>query len=1057
MSWSRNAAIALLGFAAARPLAAQIVRIVPGLANAAGANGTRFESTLYLTSFGADTTVDLEFIPYAGEVPPAPVTRSLKAGQTLRVDNAVASLFGLSGKAGTLRLRSAQPFGARAVTANVAGASGTYGLGIPSVPAENALAAGEIGHAVWASNSLDASKGYRTNVAVVLLSKGAVHLTVYDDGGVVRGETTVSSEGPVSWQRAIGEIARDADLPAGRVEMKVLAGSALGYTAVVDNSTGDGIAVPFETVSSTGTSWLLDGVARTAGQNGTQWSTDLRLYNPGPSAVDVSIQPVGLAGATGAVRTVGPRSVVEVADVVAALGLGNGVAGAVRLSGARPFLVAARTSNVDPAGRPGTFSAGVRPLAPAALLSAGARATFAGLEQTSGGTGFRTNLAFLGSAAGASGTLSLLDPAGLSLATAPVAVGADQWMQKGLADWFPGTAIPKDARADLQVSAGALDAYASVIDNGSGDPVVLAPVPVPGGGCAVPAPSLTASASSVPAGTSVTLALAGNGVANAVVTPGDLALAPGGSVAVTPAVTTAYRVTATGACGLIATAVAVVEVTAPAGTVRTGDGAVRGVTDGGVTSYKGIPYAAAPVGDLRWRAPAPVEPWVGVRDARAFGSVCPQFGDQGQGDYTGAEDCLFLNVFTPSAPQAAPLPVLFFIHGGGNVQGEGSSFVYDGAPLARTGPSVVVTLNYRLGTLGWLVQPFLREENRRGAAGNYGLLDQLAALSWVQRNIAAFGGDPSRVMVFGESAGGVNVCALVASPLARGLFSRALMESGGGCGQETLAKFQTFGDTIVKATPCAASAAPGPCLRALGAEPIVRAVRGVANVVSSSGQLFGPNVDGFVLTASPIDVIEAGQHNRVPFAIGANADETGQAAPAVATPEAYQALVLQQFGALLGALVLAQYPVTAFTSPRAAYVAVTTDARFVCTARRVARAVAANQPEPVYRYHFTHPLDNAGAIFKAYGAYHGLELFFVFRSLTEVGSYVPSAAELALADAMGRYWNRFGAAGDPNGGADVVWPRYDGARDTYLRLDSTTAAGEGVRTAACDFWDRISP
>lgn len=1032
---------------------AATIRLLPGLANTAGANGTRFESTVWLTSLGADSSVDLDFIPYAGQAVPSTVTKPIRAGETLRFDNVLASLFGLSEKAGTLRARSSQPFDIRGVTANVAGGVGTYGLGMPSVPEDVALLPGETGHAIWISNSLDSSAGYRTNVAVVLVSGGSVRLTVVDDGGIVRGETTVTSDVPVSWQRSVAELSADADLPLGRVEMTVLSGAAIGYTAVVDNVTGDGIAVPFERISGSATAWLLDGVARARGRNGTQWSTEIRLFNPGVSSLDVAIEPVGLPAGSRIVRSLGPRSIVALGDVVAALGGGDGAAGALRLTAARPFLVAARTANADPSGRPGTFSASVSPIPGAALLPTGSNGMLAGLTQNSGVSGFRTNLALLGGPSGSSTTLVLRDAVGASIASATAFLAPVQWMQRSLADWFPGVAIPQDSRVDLRVDSGALDAYASVIDNATGDPVVLSPVSLAGAGCAVPSVSVSASTPSVSAGDSVTLTVSASDATSLMLTPGDLPVTAGTPVIVTPATTTAYRVTAGGACGLSATATAVVQVAAPPAAVLTESGALRGTTASGVTSFEGIPYAAPPTSDLRFRPPAPPTPWTGIRDATDFGSVCPQLGDDGQ-EYTGSEDCLFMNVWTPSAVPASPLPVLFFIHGGGNVQGEGSSFAYDGTPLASGGPAVVVTINYRLGALGSLVQPFLRGENQRGVAGNYGILDQLAALRWVQRNIGAFSGDPSRVMIFGESAGAVDVCTLLASPLARGLFSRALMESG-GCGEETMAQFQTFGDTVVKATSCATSATPEPCLRGLSAEALTRAIPGLANVVTTSGQLWGPNVDGLVLPLSPYDALRAGRQNRVPFAIGSNADETGKLAPAIATASDYQAAVTSQFG-LFAPAILVRYPSSAFATPRAAFVAATSDARFTCPARRIARAAAGSQNEPVYRYFFTHALDNA-PLSRTYGAYHSLELFFVFRSVTNVPSYFPSVAELALSDAMGRYWTRFAASGDPGGGTDAAWPLFDAARDTFLGLDSTIAAGSGVRTTVCDFWDTVTP
>jgi para-nitrobenzyl esterase len=335
-------------------------------------------------------------------------------------------------------------------------------------------------------------------------------------------------------------------------------------------------------------------------------------------------------------------------------------------------------------------------------------------------------------------------------------------------------------------------------------------------------------------------------------------------------------------------------------------------------------------------------------------------------------------------------------------------------------------------------------------SGNYGILDQIAALGWLRRNAAAFGADPARILIFGESAGAVDVCALVASPLAKGLFASALMQSG-GCGQETLAKVEAFGNTIVQAAGCGGAADPGACLRGLPAPAIVSAVPGLANVVSSSGQLYGPNVDGWLLRDSPMTALTNGTHNHVPFVVGANADETSAYAPALASEAQYQAAIVAQFGALHGALVLNRYPASAYATPTKAYVAVTTDARFVCPARRIARAARASQAESVFRYFFTHALDSGAK--RALGAYHGLELPFVFRTLTDVPGFVPSQLELGLADAMGGYWSRLAASGDPNGAGAVSWPSYEVASDPVIQLDGVVTPAFGVRTANCDFWD----
>jgi para-nitrobenzyl esterase len=484
------------------------------------------------------------------------------------------------------------------------------------------------------------------------------------------------------------------------------------------------------------------------------------------------------------------------------------------------------------------------------------------------------------------------------------------------------------------------------------------------------------------------------------------------------------------------------------GVAVTDRGAVRGVPDGATYAFQGVPYAAPPVGALRFRPPAAAACWDGERPATAFGPPCPQ---PAGGGVTGEEDCLYLNVWTPAAVTGdAPLPVMVFIHGGGNVQGSPAQPVYNGRALAEHG-AVVVTVSYRLGALGFLTHPALAAESAQGVSGNYGLLDQIAALRWVQRNIGAFGGDPGRVLIFGESAGGVNVCALLAAPAAAGLFHRAVIQSG-GCPAPTRTAAERIGARVAAATGCATAADVAACLRALPAADLVTAVPVDVGAVRLVPPEFGPHVDGVVLPAAPLEAVRAGRHNRVPLIVGANADETSQMVGRIATEDEYRAAVYALLGQSLGELVLVRYPVAEHGTPRGAFIAATSDARFICPARVVARTVADAQPEPVYRYFFTHALEGPA---RALGAFHGLELAFVFGTLGTTSGYRPSDAERALAEALIGYWTRFAAAGDPNGAGAVPWPAYDPATDPYLQLDTPIAAGMGVRTAHCDFWEQL--
>jgi para-nitrobenzyl esterase len=495
--------------------------------------------------------------------------------------------------------------------------------------------------------------------------------------------------------------------------------------------------------------------------------------------------------------------------------------------------------------------------------------------------------------------------------------------------------------------------------------------------------------------------------------------------------------------------------------VITESGAVRGANKTGVRAFLGIPYAAPPVASLRFRAPQPFGCFDGVRDALAFGPACPQNEVDAKGKsigVSGQEDCLTLNIWAPAG--GAPRPVMFFIHGGGNVQGSSSetaadkSLLYDGEALTRDQGAVVVTMNYRIGHLGWTVHDDLAKESPNGVSGNYGLLDQLLALKWVQHNIAAFGGDRSRVLVFGESAGAVNVCNLVASPLAAGLFSAAIAQSG-ACSARSKEQLATVTSGLLKASKCDGPS-PIACLRALSAKDLVTMAPTSANVAAFGNANPGPAIDGHALPQQPIKLL-ASAHNEVPMVFGVNSEETGKVIGQVPDQATFDAMLAAQTGGdkALATAVAARYPVAEYGgSYRNAFVALTSDAKFVCASRAAARALDQGQTAPVYRYFFTHKLDNS-PVAAAFGAFHGLELAFVFHHLGAAG-YKASEQEDKLALAMGGYWSRMAATGDPNGAGAVAWPAMD-VNDKYLQLDSTIAAGAGIRTKQCDFWDTIYP
>ena len=494
---------------------------------------------------------------------------------------------------------------------------------------------------------------------------------------------------------------------------------------------------------------------------------------------------------------------------------------------------------------------------------------------------------------------------------------------------------------------------------------------------------------------------------------------------------------------------------ATAGLARTACGDYQGTDRGSTWSFLGIRFAGAPTGARRWRSPeSPACPHATVA-ASAYAPKCPQL-DRATGEPEGDEDCLALNVFAPKASFASGrVPVMVFIHGGGNAIGsageevEPGRVLYDGAALAETTGNVVVTVQYRLGPLGWLVHPALDAEAPDARSGNYGLEDLVAALNWVQRDIGAFGGNKDRVMIFGQSAGGVNVCALLATPAATGLFDAAVIQSG-GCVADSRTKALATGATLAENAGCSTAADVAACLRSKSPATLMAALPPTVSVAGGQAP-YQPSVDGTLLPAAPIERIQGGQHNRVPVVIGANADETCKEVPLTYSDAQYQAFLATTFQTpAVRAAVADLYSAANFGSSRKAYIALTSDLKFICPSRTTARALVAAQSEPVFRYFFTEVPDSPTS--SAYGAFHGLELLFLYGAL-DVRGYAPTAAERALSLAMQRYWGSFAATGAPAAAGSPAWTPFDPARDSHLVLDSASSRmTDGVNTTRCDFW-----
>ena len=483
--------------------------------------------------------------------------------------------------------------------------------------------------------------------------------------------------------------------------------------------------------------------------------------------------------------------------------------------------------------------------------------------------------------------------------------------------------------------------------------------------------------------------------------------------------------------------------------------------DSKVNIFLGVPYAAPPVGPLRWKLPQPVTPWSDVRDARQTGSQCPQsFSFTGAG---GDEDCLYLNVWAPA--HAHDAPVFLWIHGGAFVFGSGGDATYDGTYLAETYGVIVVTINYRLGALGFLAHDALAAEDPSyPTSGNYGIEDQFAAIQWVQTNIAAFGGDASNVTLAGESAGGMSVCLHYLAPRTQGLFARAISESGLCTGIDVSKDVaRARGVTVATQLGCTSGDIAG-CLRgkssddllSVAADPIQMQPPGGPLYETAPAELFFPDDDGVTIASSMADAFAAQQFAPRPLLMGTNKDEgtlfvsTLFALP-VTDDTTLRAALGRRFQATDVDAIVQHYPSTTYPDPNDALGALTGDAFFVCAARRTARAISMRAT--TFRYSFEQPLEHP--LLTDAGVVHSAELPFVFGNdnyiLGEIGT---SGAPVATA--MEDYWMRFVAGGDPNGAPEIAWAKYD-STEPYQLLVAPIAAQTGLKTALCDFWDTITP
>ena len=475
--------------------------------------------------------------------------------------------------------------------------------------------------------------------------------------------------------------------------------------------------------------------------------------------------------------------------------------------------------------------------------------------------------------------------------------------------------------------------------------------------------------------------------------------------------------------------------------IKVDGGVIAATSATGVRAFKGVPFAAPPVGEWRWKPPQPVVAWTGVRKVDATGPRCQQTSYATSSVFyeppeTTSEDCLYLNVWTAAKP-GDKRPVMVWMYGGALVRGSGAVPTYDGTSLAKKGV-IVVTINYRLGAFGYFAHPALTAESPQHSSGNYGTLDQVAALKWVQRNIAAFGGDPGRVTIFGESAGAWSVNVMMATPLAKGLFHRAIGESGG--------RF-TRGVRLADAEQAGVAFAKN-----LGAETLL-ALRALPaeKILAATGFRTIENVDDWVLPDEVRNLFAQNKYNKVPVIVGSNGNESttlGGANGLPKTMEEFRTRIRTQYGDMANEFD-AVYPVKSEADIADAMLGAARDTTFTWHMREWARLnTAAGAKSYVYQFTHTDPIPTKGL-----GAYHTAEIEYVFNNLWRDWPYTD--IDRSVADTMSNYWVNFAATGDPNGSGLTKWPAYDMKAEAYMDLGDTPTVRNHLLTAQLDFLGRF--
>jgi para-nitrobenzyl esterase len=480
----------------------------------------------------------------------------------------------------------------------------------------------------------------------------------------------------------------------------------------------------------------------------------------------------------------------------------------------------------------------------------------------------------------------------------------------------------------------------------------------------------------------------------------------------------------------LAVVLAIVVAKAQPAPVKVKEGLIQGTFENGLAIYKGVPFAAPPIGEFRWRAPQPAAKWDSIRMADKFAPEPMQGGSPFLGK---SEDCLYLNVWSPAKSPGDKIPVLVWIYGGAFNWGGTAEPVYNGEKLAKKGV-VLVSIAYRVGQLGFLAHPELSAESPNHVSGNYGLLDMIAALKWIKENIAAFGGDPDKVTIFGESAGGIAVSMLCASPLAKGLFVGVISESGGSFGptrvttypgenMKSLHDAEAAGEVYVKGAGFSSIAA----LRKVDADKLPP-VRGLA----------WPIVDGWVIPDDQHKLYEAGKYNDTPILVGYNSDEGASFSPPK-TPEDYITAVKNRYGKFADELIRA-YPSGTATVAKTAR-DLTRDAAFGWQTWSWASLQASKGKSKVFYYYFDqHPEYTVGSPQEGYGSPHAQEVAYVF-GLLDASSQQTSKTDLEISDAMSTYWTNFAKYSDPNGAGVPKWPAFSTARPVVMYFSQTAHTG----------------